>query len=76
MQSYQRFQHIGRTAFNTSGTNAATLVSKGCGGYTLAFANRIAHKGTHGETGGVLDGDGITALGAFCAVRKPCAAGT
>ena len=22
MQSYQRFQHIGRTAFNTSGTNA------------------------------------------------------
>ena len=25
-------------------------------GYTLAFANRIAHKGTHGETGGVSDG--------------------
>ena len=24
--------------------------------YTLAFANRIAHKGTHGETGGVLGG--------------------
>ena len=34
-------------------------------GYTLAFANRIAHKGTHGETGGVLGGGGITALGAF-----------
>ena len=33
-QSYQRFQHIGRTAFNTSGTNAATFVSTGCGGYT------------------------------------------
>jgi len=33
-QSYQRFQHIGRTAFNTSGTNAATFVSRDCGGYT------------------------------------------
>jgi len=50
-QSYQRFQHIGRTVFNTSGTNAATLVSKGCGGYTLTFANRIAHSGSQGETG-------------------------
>ena len=34
-------------------------------GYTLGFAQRIAHKGTHGETGGVLGGGGITALGAF-----------
>ena len=34
-------------------------------GYTLAFANRIAHKGSHGETGGVSDGGGITTLGAF-----------
>ena len=25
-------------------------------GYTLAFANRIAHTGSHGETGGVSDG--------------------
>ena len=49
-QSYQRFQHIGRTAFNTSGANAATFVSRDCGGYTLAFANRIAHSGSHGET--------------------------
>ena len=31
----------------------------------LAFAQRIAHKGTHGETGGVSDGGGITALGSF-----------
>jgi len=31
-QSYQRFQHIGRTAFNTSGTNAATFGSTGFGG--------------------------------------------
>ena len=56
MQSYQRFQHIVHTVFNTSGTNAATFVSRDCGGYTLAFANRIAHSGSHGETGDVSDG--------------------
>ena len=33
--------------------------------YTLGFAQRIAHKGSHGETGGVSDGGGITTLGAF-----------
>ena len=35
-------------------------------GYTLAFAQRIAHSGLHAETGGVSDGGGITTLGAFC----------
>ena len=74
MQSYQRFQHIGHTAFNTSGTNAATFVSGDCGGYTLAFANRIAHSGSHGETRGVSDGGAITTLGAFHTFRKPCVA--
>ena len=34
-------------------------------GYTLAFANRIAHSGSRGETGGISDGGGITTLGAF-----------
>ena len=43
MQSYQRFQHVGHTAFNTSGTNAATLVSKGCGGYTTPPQPLTAH---------------------------------
>ena len=43
-------------------------------GYTLAFANRIAHKRLHGETGGVSNGGAISTLGAFCAVRKLCAA--
>ena len=42
-----------------------TFAFTGESGYTLGFANRIAHKGTHGETGGVLGGGGITALGAF-----------
>ena len=34
-------------------------------GHTLGFRRRIAHKGLHGETGGVSDGGGITTLGAF-----------
>ena len=34
-------------------------------GYTLAFANRIAHSGLHAETGAVSDGGAITTLGAF-----------
>ena len=34
-------------------------------GYTLGFQRKIAHKGLHGETGGVSDGGGITTLGAF-----------
>ena len=44
-------------------------------GYTLGLRRKIAHKGTHGETGGVLGGGGITTLGAFHTVRKPCVAG-
>ena len=34
-----------------------------------------AHSGLHGETRAVSGGGAITTLGAFCAVRKPCAAG-
>ena len=34
-------------------------------GYTLDFAQRIAHSGSHGETRGVSDGGGITTLGPF-----------
>ena len=43
--------------------------------YTLGFANRIAHSGLHGETGGISGGGGITTPGAFHTVRKPCVAG-
>ena len=52
-----------------------TFVFTGESVHALGFANQIAHKGTHGEIGGVLGGGGITTLGPFCAVRKPCAAG-
>ena len=34
-------------------------------GYTFGFRRKIAHSGSHGETGGVSDGGGITTLGAF-----------
>ena len=34
-----------------------------------------AHSGSQGETGAFRTGGGITTLGAFCAVRRPCAAG-
>ena len=44
-------------------------------GHTLGFRKRIAHKGSHGETGGVSDGGAITTLGAFHTFRKPCVAG-
>ena len=43
-------------------------------GYTLACVQRIAHKGSQGETGAVSDGGAITTLGAFHTFRKPCVA--
>ena len=51
-----------------------TFAFTGEGGYTLAFRRKIAHKGTHGETGGIWGGGGITTLGAFRTFRKPCVA--
>ena len=51
-----------------------TFVFTGESGYTLAFANRIAHSGSHGETQGVSDGGAITTLGLFHTFRKPCVA--
>ena len=35
-------------------------------GYTLAFRRRIAHNGSHAETGGISDGGGITTLDTYC----------
>ena len=42
-----------------------TLAFSGENGYTLAFANRIAHSGPHAETRAVSDGGAITTLGTF-----------
>ena len=42
-----------------------TFVFAGESGYTLGSAQRIAHKGLHGETGAFQMGGAITTLGAF-----------
>ena len=42
-----------------------TFAFTGESGYTLAFRIKMAHSGSHAETGGVSDGGGITTLGAF-----------
>ena len=62
-------------AFFNFSHKCPTFAFTGESGYTLGFRRKIAHKGTHGETGGVLGGGGITTLGAFHTVRKPCVAG-
>ena len=51
-----------------------TFAFTGESGYTLAFANRIAHSGSHAETGGISDGGAVTTLGLFHTFRKPCVA--
>ena len=45
-----------RSGFKSHSHKRLTFVFTGESGYTLAFANRIAHSGLHGETRGVLDG--------------------
>ena len=52
-------------AFFSLSHKRPTFAFTGESGYTLAFAQRIAHSGLHAETGGVSDGGGITTLGAF-----------
>ena len=71
----RRYKHPSPTSIN--GYHAAkkllsqwpakrpTFAFAGESGYTLGFAQRIAHSGSHGETGGVSDGGAITTLGAF-----------
>ena len=52
-------------AFFSLSHKRPTFAFTGESGYTLGFRRRIAHSGSHGETGGVSDGGGITTLGAF-----------
>ena len=66
MQSYQRFQHIVHTVFNTSGTNGPCSLSWAKAGTHATPALSRAHSGLHGETGGVLGGAAITTLDTYC----------
>ena len=43
-----------------------TFAFTGESGYTLGFAQRIAHKGLHGETRTFRTGGGITTLDTYC----------
>ena len=65
MQSYQRFQHIVHTVFNTSGTNAPRLLSRVKAGTHSAFGER-SHTAAHTPKQGLFRmGGAITTLGAF-----------
>ena len=57
--------HTAKKLLSQSPAKRPTFAFAGESGYTLAFANRIAHSGSHGETGGVSDGGAITTLGTF-----------
>ena len=59
MQSYQRFQHVGHTDFNTSGTNGPRSLSRAKAGTHSAFgegSHTRAHTAKHGafRTGALL----------------------
>ena len=66
--------HTAKKLLSQSPAKRPTFAFTGESGYTLAFANRIAHSGLHAETGAVSDGGAITTLGAFHTFRKPCVA--
>ena len=52
-------------AFFSLSHKRPTFAFTGESGYTLGFAQRIAHSGLHGETRGISDGGAITTLGLF-----------
>ena len=57
--------HTAKKLLSQSPAKRPTFAFADESGYTLAFANRIAHNGSHGETRGVLGEGGIITLGAF-----------
>ena len=67
--------HTAKKLLSQSPAKRPTFAFADESGYTLAFANRIAHSGSHAETGAVSDGGAITTLGAFRTFWKPCVAG-
>ena len=57
--------HTAKKLLSQSPAKRPTFAFTHESGYTLGFAQRIAHSGSHGETGAVSDGGAITTLGAF-----------
>ena len=58
---HQWVSHIKRVLAQSS-TKRPTFAFTGESGYTLGFRRKIAHKGSHGETGDVSDGGAIITL--------------
>ena len=58
---HQWVSHIKRVLAQSS-TKRPTFAFAGESGYTLGFRRKIAHKGSHGETGDVSDGGAIITL--------------
>ncbi len=67
-QSYQRFQCIGHTDFNTSGTNGPRSLSWAKAGTHATPAPNCAHNGSHGETGAIRMG--VVSLPSIRAARS------
>ena len=57
--------HTAKKLLSQSPAKRPTSAFAGESGYTLAFANRIAHSGLHAETGAFRTEGAITTLGAF-----------
>ena len=57
--------HTAKKLLSQSPAKRATFAFADESGYTLAFANRIAHSGLHAETGAFRTEGAITTLGAF-----------
>ena len=65
---------VARPSTPSTQTPQCSFQGAAAGTHATPAPNR-AHSGSQGETGAFRTGGGITTLGAFCAVRKPCAAG-
>ena len=61
--------------FSTSRTNGPRSLSQAKAGTHSAFGEKSHTRAHTAKHGAFRTGGGITTLGAFCAVRKPCAAG-
>ena len=60
------FQTAFHRIFQLLAQTAHTFAFTGESGYTLGFRRKIAHSGTHGETGAFQDGAAITTLDTYC----------
>ena len=73
-QSYQRFQHIVHTVFNTSGANAPRSLSHLKVGVHTRLCSKNRTQRLTRRNRGLPDGAAITTLGLFHTLRKPCVA--